>query len=80
MTCRDFTDFLDQYLTGDLPTPTLAQFEHHLLLCTNCVRYLSQYRDAIALGQAAFNNLTDPVPADVPEDLVSAILRARSSG
>jgi len=66
MTCRDFADFLDQYLAGDLS------------LCPNCVRYLSQYRDAIAMGRSAFHNLSDSVPVDVPEDLVAAILVART--
>jgi anti-sigma factor RsiW len=78
MTCRDFADFLDQYLAGDLSAATLARFERHLSLCPNCVRYLSQYRDAIAMGRSAFHNLSDSVPVDVPEDLVAAILVART--
>ena len=78
MTCRDFADFLDRYLTGDLPAPILARFNRHLSLCPNCVRYLSQYRDAIAMGRRAFDNLS--VPEDVPEDLVTAILVARTEG
>jgi anti-sigma factor RsiW len=76
MTCRDFADFLDGYLAGDLPPETLGRFEHHLSVCPNCQRYLAQYRDAIALGRAAFG-AADTVPDDVPEDLVAAILAAR---
>jgi anti-sigma factor RsiW len=78
MTCRDFVDFLDHYLAGNLPAPILAPFEHHLSVCPNCVRYLTQYRDAIAMGRSAFDHLSDSVPVDVPEDLVAAILVART--
>ena len=77
MTCRDFADFLDRYLAGELPPAALASFEHHLSECPNCRRYLAQYRDAMALGRTAFRVT---VPADVPEDLVAAILTARASG
>jgi anti-sigma factor RsiW len=80
MTCRELADFLDRYLAGDLPAPLLTRFEHHLSRCPNCVRYLARYRDAIVLGRSAFEDLVDPVPADVPDDLVAAILSARSSG
>ena len=80
MTCRDFADFLDRYFTADLPAPILAAFEFHLSVCPNCVRYLAQYRDAIALARRAFDELDETIPADVPEDLVGAIVAARSSG
>ena len=80
MTCRDFADFLDRYFTADLPAPILAAFEFHLSVCPNCQRYLAQYRDAIALGRRAFDEMDEAVPAGLPEDLVAAILAARSSG
>ena len=54
MTCREFAEFLDGYLSGELPPAVLASFEHHLRLCVNCVRYLEQYRQSIALGRGAF--------------------------
>ena len=78
MTCRDFAEFIDSYLARDLAAGTLASFEHHLSVCPNCRRYLAQYRDAIALGRTAFAHPAEAVPADVPEDLVAAILAARS--
>ena len=75
MTCREFADFLDGYLTGALPSGVLASFERHLELCVNCVRYLEQYRHTIELGRRAFEDGTE-LPADVPEDLVRAMLAA----
>jgi anti-sigma factor RsiW len=79
MTCRDFADFLSDYLAGELPEDVLAAFEEHIVLCPNCVRYLAQYRDAIAFSRAAFEAGDAPVPDGVPEDLVAAILIARSA-
>jgi anti-sigma factor RsiW len=73
MTCREFADFLDDYLSAELPPAVLAAFEHHLELCVNCVRYLEQYRQSIALGRRAFEPSDAEVPADVPEDLVRMI-------
>lgn len=80
MTCRDFTAFLDDYLSGDLPADVLASFDEHVSVCGNCRRYLAQYRDSIVLGRAALGGQEDSVPQDVPEDLIAAILNARPRG
>jgi anti-sigma factor RsiW len=79
MTCREFADFLDDYLSAGLPPAVLAAFEHHLDLCVNCVTYLEQYRQSIALGRRAFEATGGEVPGDVPEDLIRAILEASSA-
>ena len=76
MTCRAFAEFLDAYLSGELPPAVLTAFEHHLGLCINCVRYLEQYRQSIELGRRAFETSNAEVPADVPEDLIRAMLVA----
>ena len=77
MTCRVFADFMGDYLAGELPAEVLAAFEAHISVCVNCVRYLEQYRDSIALGQAAFPDDEVIVPGHVPEDLIAAIMAAR---
>ena len=77
MTCREFADFLADYLAGDLRPETHAAFERHLSLCVNCVRYLDQYRQTIVLGRRAFEDATAPIPEEVPDDLVRAIIAAR---
>ena len=76
MTCREFADFLDAYLSGELPPAVRASFEHHLELCINCVRYLVHYRQSIELGRRAFDPSSAEVPGDMPEDLVRAMLVA----
>ena len=79
MTCREFADFLDGYVAGDLPPGVRSAFEHHLAVCVNCVRYLDQYRLSIELGRRAFEPSDRDVPVDVPEDLVRAISTALRS-
>ena len=52
-----------------------AEFERHLSVCPSCVNYLKTYEQTIILTKIAGD---DPVPAEVPESLVQAILAARS--
>ena len=77
MTCREFADFMLDYLLGELPADTKARFERHLRDCVNCRRYLAGYQGAMKLGKHAFDDDAAPVPGDVPEDLVIGILEAR---
>jgi anti-sigma factor RsiW len=79
MNCREFTEFLHEYLFGNLPAEERAEFEKHLAECPWCVAYLDSYRKTIDLVQAAFADSNEgPPPADAPEELIQAILRARS--
>jgi anti-sigma factor RsiW len=79
MNCREFTEFLHEYLFGNLPEGERAEFETHLAECPWCVAYLDSYKKTIHLEKAAFATPHDaPTPADAPEELIQAILRARS--
>jgi anti-sigma factor RsiW len=80
MTCKDFIAFLLEYLEGDLPKAQKARFEEHLSVCGSCVAYLSNYRDTVELAKAALGDPEGPVPEEVPEDLVAAVLSARKAG
>ena len=74
MTCREFIDFLDDYLAGAQPDELRREFERHLQLCASCRDYLRTYRDTVALARAA---CSDPdAPPDAPKELVNAILAA----
>ena len=77
MTCREFAEFMADYLSGELLPETTAQFEHHLTVCPNCVAYLSNYRHTVMLGRRAFPNDDADVPDEVPDALVKAILASR---
>lgn len=78
MTCREFAAFLDDYLAGVLSAEETASFRRHLAVCKDCVAYLDGYQrtvDAVQRLRAS----DAPVPNDVPEELVQAILRARKA-
>lgn len=77
MTCREFADFIMDYLAGELPADAREPFERHLSRCHNCHEYIAQYKGTIQAGRLAFQNPDDEVPAEVPEDLVKAVLAAR---
>ncbi len=80
MTCKEFIEFLIDYVSGELPQSQQALFEEHLAVCQSCVAYLSNYRDTIELTKAALCGPDEPLPGDVPEDLVAAVLAARKAG
>jgi anti-sigma factor RsiW len=77
MTCRELADFLMDYLNEELPADVRLAFDRHLSLCPNCVAYMATYRATIELGRRAFADDAADVNADVPADLVRAILSAR---
>lgn len=76
--CREFLEFLDDYLSQALPPSRVAEFEYHLSGCPPCVAYTKSYEEAVRLGRKAFDPSDDPVPGDVPEDLIQAVLAART--
>lgn len=79
MTCREFADFLDDYLAANLSVAALDCFDEHLGECPDCVAYLQTYRDSVRVTKAAHRD-DDGTPDDVPEDLLRAILAAKASG
>jgi len=78
MTCRKFTDFLMEYLSGELSARERTEFEWHLADCPDCAAYLKSYEETVKLGKASFPDLDAAVPQDVPEELVRAILASRN--
>jgi predicted anti-sigma-YlaC factor YlaD len=79
ITCREFIEFLADYLAGDLSPASQAEFEFHLSDCPDCTLYLKSYEESIRLGKAVCSDLDTP-PSDVPEELVQGILAARRRG
>ena len=79
ITCREFEGFIMRYLDGTLPDRQRKLFEWHLRLCRECREYLAAYERTIEAGQAVLGPSDEPVPGDVPEDLIRAILESRAS-
>jgi anti-sigma factor RsiW len=78
LSCREFIEFIMDWLDGELDPGVRREFAEHLEMCPDCVDYLESYRRTVALGKAAWESPGDaPVPDDVPEELVQAVLAAR---
>ena len=77
MTCREFIDFLMQYLGNELTAAERVRFDAHLAECPSCESYMKSYEETVKLGKVAFCDPDDLVPSDVPEQLIQAILAAR---
>jgi anti-sigma factor RsiW len=77
MTCRELVEFLSDYLSHDLLGVERDAFEQHLRACAACARYLDGFAATVDLAREAFDDPEAPVPSEVPEELVSAILNAR---
>lgn len=77
ITCRELIEFLDRYVGNELNPQQRRSFDFHLRLCKDCRNYLASYTQTIKLGQLAFSDGEDTPPADIPDQLVKAILASR---
>lgn len=77
MTCKELIAFIHDYLSGEISEEERARFEAHLDACPPCVAYLRGYEESVRLAKAAFAGPDEPVPEEVPEELVAAILAVR---
>jgi anti-sigma factor RsiW len=77
MTCRELTEFLADYLDGELPERREQVFEQHLAGCPDCRRYLDSYRRTVKAAKAAYTAQDDTISQDVPPALLRAVLEAR---
>lgn len=78
MTCRELYGFLDDFLDGILDVLTRQNFERHLERCAACRRYLASYRATVALARES-ERAEARAGAEVPEELILAILHARTA-
>ncbi len=76
MTCREFVEFLGEYLSDELPEDVHVAFDRHLAGCADCTAYLRTYEETVRLAKAVCVEPEGPVPDGVPEELVQAILSA----
>lgn len=79
ITCREFNDFIFDYVEGTLSEEQLVLFKRHMRICPMCRNFLKTY---IATYKAKGEILPYDdvsVPNEVPKDLVDAILDVRRS-
>lgn len=78
MTCKEFEDFILDYLDGELSVQQRAGFDLHLRMCRECRQYLQAYQRSIDVDRAVFTSAENFLPNDVPEDLIKVILKLRN--
>lgn len=78
ITCREFEDFVQDYLDGELSVKQKSLFELHLRLCRECREYLTAYQRSLELGKRVFDESMANLPEEVPEDLIRAIVESRN--
>lgn len=76
LTCREFVEFLDDYVSRGLPDAARIAFDSHLAACPSCVAYMKTYQATVRAGRAVLASEERSVPADIPEELVRAVLAA----
>ena len=79
LTCKEFDQFMVDYLDGRLPAWQNAVCWVHIKMCRECAYFVRQYRRAIALGKCAFDSPDDALPDSVPEELIKVALTLRKS-
>jgi anti-sigma factor RsiW len=77
ITCRELIEFLMDYLDGTLTSQQRHEVDRHLAVCPSCVEYIKGYQESVKLGKTVLKADDGPCPANVPEDLVQAVLAAR---
>jgi len=79
LTCKQFDEFMADYLGDGLPIWQKYMCWLHVKMCRECAYFMQQYRKTIALGKNAFESPDDAVPDSVPEELVKAAMAHRKS-
>jgi anti-sigma factor RsiW len=77
ITCREFIEFLLDYISGELPEDQRSNFVEHLAVCPSCVAYMNTYLQTVELEKESLSDIEDALPEDVPEELIQAILEAK---
>ncbi len=77
LTCIEFERFVHDFHEGSLSPRERRAFDFHMELCPMCRVYFASYLKTIDLGGRICATDDALAPADVPEELASAILAAR---
>ena len=72
--CREITDLLLDYMTGELDSETVSAFEDHLRLCPDCVAFLNTYKKTVQVTRSL---RYDSIPTEL-EGRVRRFLRERT--
>ncbi len=74
LTCKEFDDFMVDYLGQGLPVWQKFMCWLHVKMCRECAQFVREYQRTVRLGKKAYDNPDEPVPDFVPEELIKAAL------
>jgi hypothetical protein len=77
LTCKQFDEFMMDYLEGNLPFWRKMSCGLHIRMCRKCAKFVKQYRCVVSLEKTAFLVPNDSIPEAVPDELVKAALAHR---
>ncbi len=79
ITCIEFERFVHDYKEGSLSPRERRKFDLHMELCPMCRVHFASYLRAIELGRRLCATDDAAPSTDLPDELVAAILAARSA-
>jgi anti-sigma factor RsiW len=79
ITCRQFEEFIIDYLDGELTNHEARLFEIHLRICRECREYLAAYEATMEAARLGLDESVAPLPDEVPEDLIAAVIESRDA-
>lgn len=74
ITCREFNDFIYDYVEGKLTDSQTILFKRHMRVCPMCRNFLKTYIATYQAGANIFPYEDIEVPETVPQDLIDAII------
>jgi len=78
ITCKEFNDFIYDYVEEYLTQEQLILFKRHMKVCPMCRNFLRTYLTAYKAKDELLPYSDLDVPVSVPQDLIDAILDVRS--
>jgi len=78
ISCRQFEEFVMDFVEGSLPPDRRRLFEVHLKTCRECRQYLARYQATVAMARAAAHD--PPPPPEVPLGMIRAVADAVRAG
>jgi anti-sigma factor RsiW len=68
LTCKELVELVTDYLDGSLSRRERKAFEKHIDGCTNCRRYVAQFKETIRLTGTLREQ---DIPAEAAEELLA---------
>lgn len=79
ITCKEFNDFVYDYVEEELSDSQMVLFQRHMRVCPMCRQYFKTYLAAYRARKSILPYEDIELPQSVPDDLIEAILEVRNA-